>query len=75
VLQQSKDAAEQQIRIVSLALWGGVFAFGVLGLLFLFNIIPTDAPYLIGGVMLVFAAIDVLVIKWLTAKMRRDAGL
>ena len=66
---------EQTLRLTTLALWGSVFVFFIVGLMFLFEIIPSTAPLLIGGVMIVIASTDVLIIKWLTAKMRRDAGL
>ncbi len=73
--EETPKMTEQTLRLTSLALWGSVFVFFIVGLMFLFEIIPSTAPLLIGGVMIVIASTDVLIIKWLTAKMRRDAGL
>jgi hypothetical protein len=71
--EQTREQKEAAIKMVSLAMWGAIIVLIVLAVLFYSGIIPSESGKLVAMAMVVVAVADVVVVKFLVAKMR--AGL
>lgn len=70
--EKTREEKEMAITMVSLALWGAIVLFVVVAILFLFDIISSHNGMLIGGILLVIAALDWVVMKVMVGKMRAE---
>ena len=70
--ESTKEQQEQTLKIFSLAMKGAIVLFVALATLFYFEVIPSVNNKLIAFVLLGVAFMDVFLLRFKTAKMRRE---